>query len=95
MTIRQHVPGFVDLGDEEPRHAEYSTKEELLQIPWVASYMTRYEHPAVKPFHRWSLSDHWLMAEFDEGREFWVVGFLSDPIAIDLPQWVAPKDDPK
>lgn len=82
--IVEHVPNFVDTGDEPRRRAEFSTLEELERVPFVERWKTG------KDFVRFSKSDNCLMAELSTPPigEFWVVGFLSDPTAVDLPQWV-------
>lgn len=55
MHIKQHIPNFVDGVD--PEHADFSTLEELLAIPFVHQW-TR--HPVRdepdKGFHRFSIS---------------------------------------
>ena len=43
------------------------------------------------PFHRFSQSEEWhdrwlLMAEFDEGKKWWVVGYLKEKVE-ELPAW--------
>lgn len=89
MKITQHIPGFVQT-DAAPDTAEYTSTETLMAAPFVKRWAT------VKPrFHRFSLSrDHmprpYLMAEFDEGREWWVVGFMDGDLP-DMPEWVAVK----
>ncbi len=80
IRIVQHRMGAL-IGETES--AEVKTMADALAIPWVAEWET---HPG---FFRWSLS--WedagkpgprgplpvrLMAEKDEGREWWVVAFV-------------------
>lgn len=82
--IRQHIPGFVD--GIEPAEATFSTLDELLSVPFVARFREIVD-PG-KPFHRFSYSEdgNLLMAEYDEGRSWWVVGYLRE--AVDgLPNW--------
>ena len=75
MKIKQHRPayftGFVDVV------VEFSTREELFQIDFVKSFSSQ------KNFSRFSLSEnygrHVLMAEFDDGYSWWVVGYIDQP----------------
>lgn len=83
MTIIQHIPAFVD-DRVVPEYAEFSTLPELLKIPWVANFM---KDPA---FFRFSMDTYLvkplLIAEYEGGANWWVVGALSEPIA-GLPKW--------
>jgi hypothetical protein len=83
--VVQHVPGCVDIDPEDIERAEFNTQEELLAIPWIARWAEK------KNFHRFSISkskiDNHLMAELDEGRVWWVVGYLSDREHLSLPIW--------
>jgi len=38
-------------------------------------------------FCRYSISDNHLMAEFDDGFHWWVLGTIEKPELIDLPKW--------
>ena len=49
------------------------------------------------PFHRFSQSQEWenrwlLMAEFAEGKKWWVVGYMKESVE-GMPAWQAPTDD--
>lgn len=77
-AIRQHRPAFFEGFDNAT--VEFNTLEELLAIPWVKNFST------IKGFHRFSVSDNHLMAEYRMGREWWVVGFLKDK-NVGLPLW--------
>lgn len=81
-SIRQHIPNFVSGVD--PETVEFKSLEELLAIPWVAQWAERTDG---KDFHRFSQSDNMLMAEYVEGYNWLVVGYLSEP--VDLPMWEA------
>lgn len=86
-TIRQHIPAFISGG--EPKSNEFSSLEELFNIDWVKQWADTNE------FHRFSLSSDkylsggvHLMAEYKEGTEWWVVGYISDDeITRQLPIW--------
>jgi hypothetical protein len=82
--IKQHIPNWADI---EPGSGEFSTLEELLAVPFVASWK---EAPN---FLRYSKSKNMLMVELaptksEPDGSHWVLGYLSDPQAVDLPQWV-------
>lgn len=79
--IRQHIPAFVS--GIEPREAYFNTLEELMQVPFVACWSDT-------SVARFSKSERHLMAEMKDGK-FWVVGYLKDAAAVDLPVWVAPR----
>lgn len=77
--IRQHVPGFVD--GVEPNVVAFDTLEQLLAIPFVKRWTDS------ERFYRLSVNDEvYLIAEFNGGREWWVVGYLRDPVPF-LPEW--------
>lgn len=84
-TVRQHIPGF--LTGHEPVVAEFDTLEELLAVPFVAHWKS---NPG---FHRFSMNVEvglsYLMAEYHNGKEWWVVGYLSGSIP-GLPRWEIP-----
>ncbi len=37
-TLRQHIPAFVDTGDDRPTSVAFETLDELFAIPWVAHW---------------------------------------------------------
>lgn len=76
--IKQHIPGYV--AGVKRRVAEFETLEQLLDIPWVKLMKDR------PGFHRFSLSGDRLMAEFQQGRLWFVVGYLDEPVE-GLPVW--------
>jgi hypothetical protein len=90
IKFLQHVPNFVE---QRPGHhyedGEFNTQEELLAFPAIARWAQPFDG---KPFHRWSMALETnrtlLMAEYDEGRHWWVVGFITDGREeLTLPQW--------
>lgn len=77
--IRQYRPSYFEgFGNEV---ADFSTAEELLEIPFVKNFKKNGE------FYQFSLSDSHLMAEYRNGREWWVVGIVSDASKVLLPKW--------
>lgn len=78
-TIRQHIPAFVEI-DGGLRSSDFSSIEELKEISWVKKWADD------RDFHQFSVSDNYLIAEFRGGRDWWVVGHLSNP-ETSLPLW--------
>lgn len=85
MKVTQHIPGFVS-GVEPERH-EVSSQEDLLNLEFVK------RQRSYEGFHRFSLSENCLMAEFKGGKEWWVIAFLDSTEGIDLPVWKSQKGD--
>ena len=86
IHVRQHLPNFVDID----RQADTDVKriDDVLAIPWIASWA---HDPG---FHRYSVSvdhdRHLLMAEYDEGRHWHVIAYLTSSerdFAMTLPEW--------
>jgi len=87
-TLKRRYPNFVS-GFEETEHLVFN-QQDLLNIDWV-------KHLAeMKNFHRFSQSVHsfgdskkfGLMAESDQGKVFYVVGWLTEDLG--LPEWQHP-----
>lgn len=76
--IRQHIPDFCE--GFEKAVVEFNTLEELLAIPFVKNFS------AHDSFHRYSVNDNHLIAEYRGGREWWVVGILKSSVE-GLPEW--------
>jgi len=93
MEIKQHRPGCVDM-DDEPITESFSTTKELLNIPFVKSFGS---NPG---FHQYSIADPVddpsLMAEYNKGQKWWVIGHLKNiDTILDLPNWVSPPREDK
>jgi hypothetical protein len=76
----QHVPSFVDIS--ERFESEFNNTEELLEFNYVQAWSN------LSHFHQFSISDNKLMAEFKDGTEWWVIGYIKNPKDIQLPEWV-------
>ena len=92
MKIRRSIPDYVD--GIERITVEFNTKEELLSIPWIKAFEQTLNG---KKFHQFSICTDApdrciLMAEHDEGRRWWVVGFINAPTLDFLPKW-EPNED--
>lgn len=77
--IVQHLPSYVSGFDREVSY--FDTIDELLNISWVL------KAKEVEYFHRYSISkEHYLMAEFNDGFIWWVIGEISvEKIELPLP----------
>ena len=95
MKFTQHVPGAVDLGDQEPLSFTFETAEELVSNEYVKRF-TRTRPGQV--FHQLSISplnphycnnrfDSSLMAEFNNGTWWWCVGHIDHGRNLNLPAW--------
>lgn len=84
MKITQHVPAFVEC---DPHVSEFATTEELLGLEWVGRYGVSKNHV----FDKWAIDGHHLMAIYDRGTHWTVVGVVSDPEQVALEKWGGPK----
>lgn len=79
-TATQHRPAYFSGFENE--ESKFNSLEELLNIQWIKNWK---DHDN---FHRFSISDYDLMAEFNEGKEWWVIAYLDDISTLkDLPIW--------
>jgi len=84
--IKQYRPNLVTT-TEDNQMVEFETTQELLNIDFVKKFSNR------NNFYRYSLdidnyfNQYSLMAEYNDGRDWWVVGFIDNPQDIDLPKW--------
>jgi hypothetical protein len=79
-TFRPHVPAFFDIS-EPPPATEFATTAQLLAIDRVARYRKK------RGFSHFAMEDECLLAVLDDGHDWWVIGTVSDPSAVDLPKW--------
>lgn len=56
------------------QHADFDDLPSLLDIPWVAWWTKRVG------FHRFSQDKERLMAEYQNGRLWYIVGYLKEPV---------------
>lgn len=69
MKFIKHIPNCVDTSDENPP-VEFSTLDELLQIPFVKRFSKD------ENFYRYSINKEHLIAEYNNGYSWWVIGKL-------------------
>ena len=77
MKIRQHIPNFISGVEREI--AEYSTLEELREIPFVKF------HTEMKGHYRLAILEDMLINETHEGTHRLVVGYFLDELPNFLP----------
>jgi hypothetical protein len=95
-TIIQYRPSY--FSGYENAINEFNSLDELLNIEWVDAFK-RLPNDQISPsFHQFSINkwsdqnDHKyvLIAEYKEGFEWWVVGYIDDnEIIKELPIWKA------
>jgi len=81
IVITQHIPNFIDTW---PRVTDaVINMENLFKVDWIKKFSEQ------EGFHRFSISDDLMMAEYNEGKKWFVVGRFNNPnpIFIDLPDW--------
>ena len=78
---RQHIPDMVELKDVKPQMAQYSSLQQLLELPWVAQWKNQ------KKFHRFCRSDRGdlLMVENEDGTWWWTVAIVMAKTINELP----------
>lgn len=87
----QHVPGFfLDAVTPAPV-AEVADAEALLALPWVQRWSQGpgFYRFSESPGETMDFETRLLMAEFDEGRKWWVVAYLRGD-RTNLPVWEEP-----
>ena len=82
-VIRQHRPAFFEGWENEV--VNFNTVEELLAIPFVKNFSDQ------PNFDKYSISKSdmgdMLMAEYDGGLIWWVVGHLKEAEDLQIPVW--------
>ena len=76
----QYIPDFVDV-HKRPKKIPFETKEDLLNL----EIMKKYEKQP--DFSHFALEDNRLMGIFEDGFLWWVIGYIDDPLSVDIPQW--------
>ncbi len=85
--ITRHIPSFME--GVEAKTCEFNSVEELLTIDWVDNFTKR----SRMTFYQFSVSRPWyaeaaLMAEYDDGTTWAVVGYFKDgEVVSELPNW--------
>jgi len=85
IKFRRHVPNFVEL-DKMPEIQEFDFVDSMLNDEWIGGF-----RKIPNNFYRFSISGHYLMAEYDNGKVWWVVGYVVEGDVTSLPDWVPKK----
>ena len=97
-TIIQYRPAY--FSGFENLVQSFSCLKDLLNIAWVDSFRKLPNGQNKPNFHRFSISkysdhpgyEYTLMAEYDDGKTWWVIGYLDEnEIIKELPIWEVPK----
>ncbi len=72
IRFRRHVPNYIDA--PIPEIQEFDSVESLLEDEKVQWFKTQPE------FHKYSQSENYLMAEYENGKRWWVVGRVEGDI---------------
>lgn len=95
IKFRGHRPGFIDADDAPPELA-FDTLDELLAMDWVKGFSEHehFNHYALglhQTMFRGDKGEHHLMGVYKDGKEWWVIGYLSENATrLGLPIWKAP-----
>lgn len=79
--IKQYRPAFIDCEDDN-KEIIFNTTEELLGIDFVKNFSQNGN------FYKYSISENHLMAEYENGYEWWVIGYINNPKEVNLPKWI-------
>jgi hypothetical protein len=84
IKLRRYIPDFVET-DEEALDVEVETLDEMFALPFIKRFK---EIPEFMQFSQScrQLSYRTLLAEYRDGKEWWVVAFLYDKVD-GLPEW--------
>lgn len=93
MRVRQHVPSFVDGVDPEKTYV--FSPEELERLEFVRRWKDQqmfYRFAIHRHYYQSSGEDtHLMLAEFDHGKQWWVVAYLRGPDSLKIlakyPDW--------
>lgn len=80
MLFKKHTPGFVDL-KEKPAPFEFSNTSELISHPAMK------RESDSKGFSHFAIDGDTVMAVYDGGLKWFVVGYVSDPKSLDFPKF--------
>jgi hypothetical protein len=77
--FRQRVPGFVDGGN--PLEFDFDTVEELVNHPYNQEWLNKNPHSILVK------SEGILMVVYNEGFNWWGIGWITNPDDLELPEW--------
>lgn len=77
--FRRHIPGFVEYHSHRLEF-DYADTADLLQQ--IRAKLPPPGRPRTLAIH-----DNTLIAVYDDGFDWWVLGFVSHPEDLDIPRW--------
>jgi hypothetical protein len=81
-TLRKHLPSFADpYPSVEQVEWRFDTTADLLALPIIRRIARR------RGFSHFAMHGNYLMAVLGVGDTFFTVGYISNPLDVDLPQW--------
>lgn len=82
--IRQYIPSFVDT---EPIYEEFNSLEELKDISFVNRYLNLSNFYQLSQIQYDGEEVIHLIAEYDKGSSWKVIGFVTTEKPLELPKW--------
>lgn len=82
MKFKQHVPGFAQ--GTEAKSFEFKDTADLIQQ--LKNRFTWHTSPS---FYQFSINDKCIMVELENGKQWWVVGYVDGP--VELTKWMPKK----
>ena len=79
--FRQRIPSYIDSRGSIPFELEFSETEELINSPFIQRWLSYHPHTTIVK------SGNTLMIEYDEGFSWRVIGYISNPDDLQVPNW--------
>jgi len=77
--FRQRIPRFVD--NDNPLEFDFDTVEELVNHPYIQEWLNKNPHSILVK------SEGILMVVYNEGFNWWCIGWITNPDDLELPEW--------
>lgn len=79
--FKQRIPAFIDPRGITPFELEFSKTEELINTTFIQEWVN------LNPPSTLAKNGKHLMVEQKEGFSWWVIGYISNPENLELPEW--------
>lgn len=79
--FREYIPSDVDTRGSIIFELEFSETEELINSPFIQKWLSYHPHTTIVK------SENTLMIEYDEGFSWRVIGYISNPDDLQVPNW--------
>lgn len=94
MRVRQHIPNFAE--GFEPEKTYVFTADELERLEFIHNWTQHqmfYRFAVHRHYYRHEDDIHLMLAEFDGGKEWWVIAYLEGEDSLKIlakyPEWEA------